>query len=350
VAAAGDRVAGEGVGATVIEGVHLLTSAEEQHRRRTGSRGGERAVVKLVGFEHRRPLLRRAVERGLVDADALAEGEMAAEPGGEARDREAGPGEEPAAAAVAVSPREPGEVCRTSAVVLPSACTVPTRRLSPRTSVQSDNPRKRRRRCHNDAGGDQCVGARLGVLAAEQVECSSRAAEAAQDAAFQAARGREADERCFWGQVLGTELVSALHRTATEIDVQTTASGWRTPAPSASAARAGIGVRAPLLPRRRRASGLHAQGIEVAFTDEAVELLAHEGFDPEFGARPLRRTIQRLVENELSRMVLSDTISPGDRVTVDALEGELRFDVDTSVAREPEVSGERKVSAEAAPR
>jgi ATP-dependent Clp protease ATP-binding subunit ClpC len=95
---------------------------------------------------------------------------------------------------------------------------------------------------------------------------------------------------------------------------------------------------------------LHAQGIDVTFTDEAIELLAHEGFDPEFGARPLRRTIQRLVENELSRMVLSDAIGPGDRVTVDALEGELHFDVDTDAAREPEEAGEREVSAEPAPR
>src|SRR5690242_17203910 len=95
---------------------------------------------------------------------------------------------------------------------------------------------------------------------------------------------------------------------------------------------------------------LHAQGIELIFTDEAIELLAHEGFDPEFGARPLRRTIQRLVENELSRMVLSDAIGPGDRVMVDALEGELHFDVDTGAAREPEEAGEREVSAEPAPR
>ena len=47
--------------------------------------------------------------------------------------------------------------------------------------------------------------------------------------------------------------------------------------------------------------GCAHSAIEVEFTDEAVALLAHEGFDPEFGARPLRRTIQRLVENELSR-------------------------------------------------
>jgi ATP-dependent Clp protease ATP-binding subunit ClpC len=86
----------------------------------------------------------------------------------------------------------------------------------------------------------------------------------------------------------------------------------------------------------RLARRLRAQGIEVDFTDDAVELLAREGFDPEFGARPLRRTIQRLLENELSRMVLSDTIKPGDRVTVDALEGELQFDVDSGAAEEPE--------------
>jgi ATP-dependent Clp protease ATP-binding subunit ClpC len=85
----------------------------------------------------------------------------------------------------------------------------------------------------------------------------------------------------------------------------------------------------------RLARRLRAQGIEVDFTDDAVELLAREGFDPEFGARPLRRTIQRLLENELSRMVLSDTIKPGDRVTVDALEGELQFDVDSGAAEEP---------------
>jgi ATP-dependent Clp protease ATP-binding subunit ClpC len=100
----------------------------------------------------------------------------------------------------------------------------------------------------------------------------------------------------------------------------------------------------------RLARRLRAQGIEVEFTDDAVELLAREGFDPEFGARPLRRTIQRLVENELSRMVLSDAIGPGDRVTVDALEGELRFDIDAGAAREPEHAGEREVSAEPAAR
>ena len=62
---------------------------------------------------------------------------------------------------------------------------------------------------------------------------------------------------------------------------------------------------------------LHAQRIEVEFTEEAVRFLGKEGFDPEYGARPLRRTIQRLVENELSRMVLAGTVEPGDKVIVD---------------------------------
>jgi ATP-dependent Clp protease ATP-binding subunit ClpC len=79
----------------------------------------------------------------------------------------------------------------------------------------------------------------------------------------------------------------------------------------------------------RLARRLRAQRIEVVFSDDAVQLLAREGFDPEFGARPLRRTIQRLVENELSRMVLGGGMEPGDTVTVDADEDRLRFDVDS---------------------
>jgi ATP-dependent Clp protease ATP-binding subunit ClpC len=72
---------------------------------------------------------------------------------------------------------------------------------------------------------------------------------------------------------------------------------------------------------------LRAQDMEVEFTDGAVELLAEEGFDPEFGARPLRRTIQRQVDNELSRMVLGGSLNPGDKVMVGAEEGRLTFEV-----------------------
>jgi ATP-dependent Clp protease ATP-binding subunit ClpC len=82
----------------------------------------------------------------------------------------------------------------------------------------------------------------------------------------------------------------------------------------------------------RLARRLRAQEIEVDFTDDAIELLAREGYDREFGARPLRRTIQRLVENDLSRMVLGGRVKAGDRVRVDAIEGQLHFDVASGAA------------------
>ncbi|PZF86872.1 ATP-dependent Clp protease ATP-binding subunit [Micromonospora deserti] len=75
---------------------------------------------------------------------------------------------------------------------------------------------------------------------------------------------------------------------------------------------------------RRR---LHAQDIQVEFTTAGVDWLAEHGYQPEFGARPLRRVIQREVDNRLSRMLLESAISPGQKVTVDARDGNLAFDV-----------------------
>jgi ATP-dependent Clp protease ATP-binding subunit ClpC len=80
-----------------------------------------------------------------------------------------------------------------------------------------------------------------------------------------------------------------------------------------------------LLDRTTRRCG--PQGIEVEFTEGAIGLIAEEGFDPEFGARPLRRTIQRRVDNEPASMVLSCSLNPGDKVMVVAEEGILSFEV-----------------------
>jgi ATP-dependent Clp protease ATP-binding subunit ClpC len=66
---------------------------------------------------------------------------------------------------------------------------------------------------------------------------------------------------------------------------------------------------------------LHAQAITVDFTAEAVEWLAGRGLAPEFGARPLRRTIQREVDNRLSAMLLDGRLAPHQHVTV-AREGD----------------------------
>ncbi|MFH9657645.1 ATP-dependent Clp protease ATP-binding subunit [Streptomyces sp. NPDC017248] len=70
---------------------------------------------------------------------------------------------------------------------------------------------------------------------------------------------------------------------------------------------------------------LDGQGVGVEFTDAAVDWLAERGYQPEYGARPLRRTIQREVDNRLSRLLLNGTIAAGGRVTVDVRDGRLDF-------------------------
>ena len=75
---------------------------------------------------------------------------------------------------------------------------------------------------------------------------------------------------------------------------------------------------------RRR---LHAQDVTVDFTTEAIGWLANRGFQPEFGARPLRRTIQREVDNRLSAMLLDGRLGPGQHVTVAREDDALTFSV-----------------------
>jgi ATP-dependent Clp protease ATP-binding subunit ClpC len=70
---------------------------------------------------------------------------------------------------------------------------------------------------------------------------------------------------------------------------------------------------------------LHAQNITVDFTTEAVDWLAKRGFQPEFGARPLRRTVQREVDNRLSSMLLDGRLLPGQHVTVAVEDDALAF-------------------------
>jgi len=65
------------------------------------------------------------------------------------------------------------------------------------------------------------------------------------------------------------------------------------------------------------------QGLEIEATEEAARLLAHEGFDPDFGARPLKRTIQRLVQDPLATMVLAGEVTPGTRILLGVGDGQL---------------------------
>ncbi|MEU9339242.1 ATP-dependent Clp protease ATP-binding subunit [Streptomyces sp. NPDC048290] len=78
-----------------------------------------------------------------------------------------------------------------------------------------------------------------------------------------------------------------------------------------------------LLERTRRL--MHAQDIGVEFTPASVDWLSHQGYQPEYGARPLRRTIQREIDNPLSRLLLNGKAKAGDKVTVDVADNELTF-------------------------
>ncbi len=68
-----------------------------------------------------------------------------------------------------------------------------------------------------------------------------------------------------------------------------------------------------------------ANGIALQFSDAAVAYLAEKGYDPQFGARPVKRAIQELVLNELSKQILSGKIDRGHAVKVDFREGQLVF-------------------------
>ncbi len=75
-------------------------------------------------------------------------------------------------------------------------------------------------------------------------------------------------------------------------------------------------------------SHLEPRGIHLSFTPAAKDALVNEGYSPEYGARPLRRVIQRLVEDRLSDEIISGRIKDGQEVTVDAGEGTLVFRVE----------------------
>ena len=70
---------------------------------------------------------------------------------------------------------------------------------------------------------------------------------------------------------------------------------------------------------------LQERGITLVVTDGACDALAAEGFDPQFGARPLKRTIQRRLQNPLAMKLLEGTFKPGDTVEVKFDSGQFQF-------------------------
>ncbi len=70
---------------------------------------------------------------------------------------------------------------------------------------------------------------------------------------------------------------------------------------------------------------LKDNNLNIRLTDEARELLAREGFDPTMGARPLKRLLQRAIENELSNLILRGELNEGDTVVVDVEDGKFKI-------------------------
>ena len=69
--------------------------------------------------------------------------------------------------------------------------------------------------------------------------------------------------------------------------------------------------------------GFAARRITLDVTQPAMALLAHQGFDPAFGARPLKRTIQREISDPMAVRILQGSLSDGDTVTVDVVDNRI---------------------------
>jgi len=70
---------------------------------------------------------------------------------------------------------------------------------------------------------------------------------------------------------------------------------------------------------------LAEQGFKIDVSDDAISLLADLGYDPEFGARPVKRAIQRYVLNDLSKKILAEEVNRDKPILIDALDGKLMF-------------------------
>ena len=82
--------------------------------------------------------------------------------------------------------------------------------------------------------------------------------------------------------------------------------------------------------------------MKLEFLPAAKELLAKEGYDRQFGARPLRRAVQRLIEDPLAERILLGDFKAGDTIYVDAQNGETVFTTEPPTEIPEDVSDEDK--------
>src|SRR4029434_8589087 len=70
---------------------------------------------------------------------------------------------------------------------------------------------------------------------------------------------------------------------------------------------------------------LQVKEIEIALDDSAHELVIEKGYDPTYGARPMRRAVERYLEDPLAEEILKGGVKPGDLVEVTVADGKLAF-------------------------
>jgi ATP-dependent Clp protease ATP-binding subunit ClpC len=87
---------------------------------------------------------------------------------------------------------------------------------------------------------------------------------------------------------------------------------------------------------------LEDRGLKLTLSDAAKEYLAEKGYDEKYGARPLRRAIQRYLEDPFSEELLQGRFAPGDEITIDVHNDRLKFNVHLPVT-EPEESVQEEV-------
>ncbi|WP_192988256.1 ATP-dependent Clp protease ATP-binding subunit [Carnobacterium mobile] len=83
---------------------------------------------------------------------------------------------------------------------------------------------------------------------------------------------------------------------------------------------------------------LEEMDIHVKITQAAIDVIAKAGFDPEYGARPLRRAIQKEIEDRLSEELLNKTVKIGDHVTIGATKGKIRIAVKEPTEKQGKIS------------
>ena len=80
---------------------------------------------------------------------------------------------------------------------------------------------------------------------------------------------------------------------------------------------------------------LEDRNITLELTDKAKDFLVENGFDQKYGARPLKRTLQRFIEDQLAEEILKETIVENSNVIVDVVDGEITF-ISTHNTSQPE--------------